>query len=209
MALETIVTHTVVIKFKPKDVDLLAQSEDIAAKLVNNADVPTTVPPLSTLTTANTAFDKAITAARTKAVGTKGVKVGARKTVKETLNLLKAPVQAAVNNAPDRALIIAQGCGMSIRTTTIRVKPDIALTQPKAFPSGTALGERKAIPGDTSSEWMISLDGGKTFSALPGTIPAKTQIPNLVPGTSVVIRHRFLTRKGYKDWAQSQPLIVR
>ena len=137
------------------------------------------------------------------------IKVGAIKAVKGALTLIKANVQLAVNNAPDRALIIAQGCGMSLKGVSVRLKPDIALTQPKSYPSGTALAQRKAIPGRTSSEWMVSLDGGKTFSALASTMVASTQIPNIPPSTLAVIRHRFLTRKGYTDWAQSTPFLVR
>lgn len=207
--MELIVTHTVVLNLSEKPPDLLAQSQTIATKLTNNTDVPNPAPTVGAINALNAALSTAIANARSKATGTVTLRSAAVKAVKDALTLVKASVQAAVNLAPDRALVIAEGAGMTIKTTSTRVKADFEVSQPKGHVSGTATAARKAIKGSTSSEWGTSVDGGKTFVSAPSTIACSTPLAGLPVGTAVIVRHRFLTRKGYTDWVQTAPFTVR
>ena len=53
------------------------------------------------------------------------------------------------------------------------------------------LGKVKA-----SHEWQYSTDGGKTWTSVQTTLQAKTTVPGLQPGNTVVFRHRAVTKSG-------------
>jgi hypothetical protein len=59
-----------------------------------------------------------------------------------------------------------------------------------------------------SHDWQYSTDGGKTWTAVPTTLQGKTAITGLTPGSSLVVRHRAVTKAGADDWSLTQALIV-
>jgi hypothetical protein len=59
-------------------------------------------------------------------------------------------------------------------------------------------------------EWAYSIDGGKTWIALPSTIQGKTTVAGLAAGTTAMFRYRTVTPKGGEgDWTQPAALLVR
>ena len=59
----------------------------------------------------------------------------------------------------------------------------------------------------TPYEWQYGTDG-KTWTNMPVTLPAKTTIENLTPGTQYSFRYRAVTKAGEGDWSMSATLVM-
>ncbi len=68
--------------------------------------------------------------------------------------------------------------------------------------SGSAILTVKSAGPRASYDWQMSVDGGKTWTEIPSTTKAKTNVAALAVGTSVQFRFRTLTPKGQSDWSQ-------
>jgi hypothetical protein len=66
----------------------------------------------------------------------------------------------------------------------------------------------KATKGAQAHEWQLSTDGGKTWSDLPTTTKASTQVETLTVGATVTFRHRPVTKAGLGDWSQPVSAVV-
>ncbi len=95
---------------------------------------------------------------------------------------------------------------MRLRRPTVRNIPPLAVKA--GATSGSVKVVAKATKGAKASDWQYSLDGGKTWVALPSTTKASTSVSNLTPGTTVQFRQRVLTKAGASDWSVPVPHVV-
>jgi hypothetical protein len=146
---------------------------------------------------------QAATETRTK--GAAATRDTARKLVAVDLGSLKDYVGQVVNADPANAESIATEAGMAVRKAKNPAKPPLAA---KSSSVGTVKLVAKAIKGGKSNEWQQSSDGGKTWTALPPSTRVATTVTGLQSATTVMFRHRVVTKAGAQDWSQPISAVV-
>jgi hypothetical protein len=177
-----------------------------AAMAANTTIFPSPNPSVVIFTSDITALDTAETNVRQKLPGAVPIRDEKLMIVVKDLDLLRAYVEQVANASPAQALSIVQAAGMSVRKTTTGTKTDLSVKPGKT--SGSVDVVAKLATGGHAHEWQFSLDGGKTWSALPATLAAKTTLTGLAPGATVSVRHRAITKTGPDDWSQTVSAIV-
>ncbi len=90
------------------------------------------------------------------------------------------------------------------------VRSDVWVVNKKNTP-GVVIGKSKS-PGKNSTfsmDWGYSLDGGLTWISLHSTAVCSIEIPNLISGSKIIVRRRFVIGKNEPEgWVQSAPLTV-
>jgi cation transport regulator ChaB len=89
--------------------------------------------------------------------------------------------------------------GMAVKKLTARNKADLAVT-PGPVP-GTAHLVAKSAGHRSAYEWQYSLDQ-KTWTAMPVTLQAKTDVSGLTSGTTYAFRFRPVLKAGEATWSQ-------
>lgn len=186
---------------------LLKVARAIIAALTGNAHVPSPNPTVAAITAAANALDAAEAATKTRAAGTVPARNVARTNLLSLLHAIKANVQQTADLDPEQAEAIITSAAMGVRKPTTRTKSPFAVT-PGAI-SGTVKLRVKAAAIRASYEWEWSPDGGKTWTAVPPTLQAKTEISGLPVATVVPFRYRAVTKAGAGDWSQPTSLLVK
>jgi hypothetical protein len=130
--------------------------------------------------------------------------------LQRSLRAFAAGVQGLCDAAPDaaHAQAIAAAAALGTRLAPVRVATD---------PRGKILGNgavrlygRRPAPNRKGAffEWAMSLDGGKTWTALPLTNTTKTLVQGLTPATAVSFRYRSTFKNVTSDWSQTLVVIV-
>ena len=203
-----IVHRFVVVLLLPTNVPALIKfAQSVVAALTNNASFPTPNPPLTTVSSLIAKLDAAETAVKTRAQGT----VQARNTVKaqlvQALHDIKAYVQSLANANPEQAEEMIASAALRSKKLSSRTKAALAVAP--AAVSGAAKLEAKAVAHRAAYEWQWSGDGGKTWTAVPATLQARTTVQGLPVGTTCSFRFRALTRTGEGDWSQIVTYLVK
>ena len=120
----------------------------------------------------------------------------ARKLVIEDANQLHGYVQQLANATPAEAATIAAAAAMALRKNSVKPKHDLVVKQTV---SGTIKIVAGNVLGARSHEWQYSLDGGKTWTALPPTAQASTTVTGLTPATIVQVRHHPASSRPVKQ----------
>jgi hypothetical protein len=186
---------------------LIKVTQAIIAAQTANPHIPTPSPPLATLTAALDALVTTEAATKTRAAGTVGARNVARTTLLSLLQASKANVQQLSDLNPEQGEAIVTSAGMGIRKAPARTKPPFAAKQGAI--SGTVVLVARAAAVRASYEWEWSGDGGKTWTTLPPTLQAKTEIPGLPVATTVLFRFRAVTKAGAGDWSLQTSLLVK
>ncbi len=186
---------------------LIKLAQTILAGLTNNAFFPTPTPPLATLSTLITKLDTAETAVKTRAAGTVEARNVAREALVQALQDARAYVQSHANANPEQGEAMITSAGMRSERIPPRIKAELTITP--GVVSGTAKLVAKAVAPRASYEWELSADGGKTWTELPPTMPARTTATGLPVGTVCFFRFRALTRTGLGDWSQTVAYLVK
>lgn len=186
---------------------LIKVAQAIIAAQTGNPHIPSPSPPLATLTTALDALVTTETATKTRAAGTVAARDVARTNLLSLLQATKANVQQLADASPEQGDAIVTSAGMAVRKTAAQTKPPFA-AKPGAV-SGTVVLAARAAAVRASYEWEWSGDGGKTWTAVPPTLQAKTEIPGLPVATAVQFRFRAVTKAGAGDWSQPTTLLVK
>jgi len=173
----------------------------------NPTIIPSPNPSLAVLNADIASLDTAETAAKTRAKGAAADRNEKLAVVVSDVGLLRACVQKLVDANPENAASIAAAAGMSLKKAATRTKSDLT-AKPSKTTSGTVSLVAKAAAKKASYQWEVSLDGGKTYTALPDTLKAKTSIANLTPGAVVSFRQRALTPAGSGNWSQVVSVMV-
>ncbi len=116
---------------------------------------------------------------------------------------------------PDEAVSILHAGGVEIAGIAQHTKPILTVTQ--AQPSGPVVLEANAsalLGADIHRKhffsWECTMDGGKTFVAMPSTPGATTSMTGLTPLTTVGFRVAVTTTKsGMGPWSQVVNIFVR
>jgi hypothetical protein len=143
--------------------------------------------------------------AKTRAHGAAAIRDDARKLVILDCKQLAAYVQAIANANPDNADSIAGQADMTVRKRTKPSKPPLGAKQKL---SGEVQLTAKALKGARANDWQFSSDGGKTWISVSTSTKAKTVVTGLQPGTTVMFRHRAITKAGPQDWGQPISTLV-
>ncbi len=164
-------------------------------------------PPLPQLSTDIDAFDTAETATHTRTKGAAATRDAKLVIVKADLAKVCVYVQGLVDADPANAATIAQSAGLSLRKVGVRSKAELS-AKPNKTTSGSVDLVAKLGDVHASHEWQYSTDGGKTWTTTTSTLQSKTTITGLTPATTVLFRHRAITKTGPDAWSQPVSMIV-
>jgi hypothetical protein len=198
----------IVLHFARTAIALLAQAKAVLAAILANAKLfPAPTPPTAQLSSDIDALDAAETATHTRTKGTVEVRDAKEAIVRADLHLLRSYVQTVADADPANAASIAQAAGMAVRKTPARVTNDLTV-KPSKKGSGALDVVARLTATRESHDWQYSTDGGKTWTDAGSTLQARTTITGLVTGTSVLVRHRAVTKIGRDDWSQPVAALV-
>ena len=185
--------------------DLIVLAKAILSNMSSSTWFKTPVPPLATVTADTAALETAQVAALTLAKGMAAARDAKKAILVADLHFLKAYVQSVANADEANAQTIIESAGMSVRKVPARTKQDLVLKPGKV--SGQVQIVAKAVDKRASYDWQSSADG-KTWTALPSTLQARTTLTNQTPGTTIYVRHRAVTKAGVGDWGEPTTMLV-
>lgn len=150
----------------------------------------------------------------TRAKGTVAVRNAKRDVLITSLESERMYVQSLCDANPEQAETYITAAGMAAAKTPQHNKPVLAATQ------GTVPGSAKLVANATelvgrgvrkraTFNWQMSTDGGKTWTSLPSTPLASTNVENLTPLTTYSFRVSATVSKTQGEWSQAVTLLVR
>jgi hypothetical protein len=132
------------------------------------------------------------------------------RSLQKSLRAFAGGVQGLCDGAPDaaHAEAIASAAALDTKLPTVHV-----MTDPRAKVLGNGavrLYGRRPVPrrGGAFYEWVMSSDGGKTWSPVATTNTAKTLVSGLTPATTVTFRYRTTLKNVTSDWSQMLAVLV-
>jgi hypothetical protein len=186
---------------------LIKTTQALLAASTNNPLLPNPSPPLATINAALTTLVNAEAATETRTKGTVAARNAARTALLVLLHAFKANVQLVADGDPEHAEAIITSTGLTLRKPNTHTKLPFAA---KPGPTtGTVHVAAKAAARRASYDWEWSADGGKSWTAVPSTLQARTLITGLPVATSCLFRYRAVTRTGESDWSQPTSLLVK
>ncbi len=201
-------TRVFVVRKLPASIPLLIEYlRAILAAMTGNAHFLTPTPPLATVTTAVGGLESAQAATKTRAPGSVAARDTAHSQVLVQVRQLLGYVQQIADANPEQAAEIIASAGLKSRTSVPPIKPPFAVN-PGPVSGSARLAVRAAGPR-AAYDWEYSLDGGKTWVAVPTTLQAKTVITGLPVAASVMFRSRGVIKGGAADWSQPLTLLVK
>jgi len=184
---------------------LIIKARAIVKSMTGNANFPTPIPDLTTVSKDIDTLETAETAAQSRAAGTVAARDAAKETVLKDLRALTAYVQSVADNnvADSEAIITSAGLDVkkqgAINKQDFTVKPGVL--------SGSVILIAKGTGNRTSHDWQSSTDGNN-WSPLPSTIQAKTTVEGLTPVTVMFFRHRVISKDGPGAWSQPENIVI-
>jgi hypothetical protein len=176
--------------------------------MTNNATTfPTPDPALATVSTALSTLETAESAVQARSRGAVAGRNEKRTALTTLLEQLKSYVQKVADADSETAEQVIQSAGLAVRKPVLRQKQ--TFTAKTGAVSGTVALTTVTAARRASYEWESSLDGGKTWQVMPGTLQAKTKLSGLTPGATVLFRSRAVTRTGEGDWSQPTSIVVK
>jgi hypothetical protein len=115
-------------------------------------------------------------------------------------------VQSTADASPENAANIIQSGGVALRRNPVRKFLGFHAKL------GTAPGSVKVVAPAAarraSYDWQYSVDGGKTWVALPHSLQAKTTVSGLPTMTTVQFRYFATVKAGEETWSQPISILV-
>ncbi len=179
---------------------LVSTAKAVVQAMTKNPSFPNPDPGLATVDAAIDVLQTAECGAQARTKGAVANRNEKRKALVTLLEQLKAHIQKVADGNPDTAAAVIQSAGVAVRKTAPRQKQ--AFLVKAGAVAGTVKVTAQAAARRASYEWEYSLDGGKTWQAMPSTLQARTQITGLAQGTTVSVRYRAVTKAGEGDWSQ-------
>lgn len=192
------------LKLPRRNTQLVTYAQGIVTSMTSNAHFPTPVPPLSSVASVLGELATAETQALTRVKGAVAARNEKRAALVSLLQQLRSYVQVTADANPENASSIIESAGMAVRKAPTRA-PRVFAARQGAL-SGAVKVEAPSAGHRAAYEWEYSVDGGKSWIALPPTLQAKTSVTGLTPGSSAQFRYRWVTKTGASDW--SQPLVL-
>jgi hypothetical protein len=166
--------------------------------------------PSPTLAVVQQAVGKLQTAEASALARTKGAvqaRDNERTALVKLLQLLGNYVQSIADADAETAEAVIKSAGLSVRKVPTR-NPRVFAASQGAVSGSAKIVTRSAGPR-TAYEWQYSIDGGKTWVDLPGTVKASTTVTGIAAGTTAMFRYRTLAKTGQSDWAAPVSLLVK
>ena len=159
------------------------------------------------MTAAIAALSVSEAAALTRAKGAATTRNDKKAALVALLQQLRTYVQSVADADAENSANIIQDAGFAVKKTTVHKPRTFTVTQ------GTVSGTAKVVCPRAglraSYDWEYSIDGGKTWVALPSSLQAKTTITGLMQGSTVMVRFRAITKTGVADWSQPVSLFMK
>jgi hypothetical protein len=195
------------VKLPKRLADLITYAQAIVKAMTNNPSFPTPTPTLAALIAAIDDLQIAETAALSRVKGAVAVRNDKRAALVRLLQQLKAYVQTVADANVENGGAIIQSAALSVKKTPV-LKPRIFEAVQGAV-SGSAKVVAPSAGLRASYEWEYSVDGGKTWVSVPGTLQAKTTVTGLPAGSTVMFRYKAIVKTGAGDWSQPIALVVK
>jgi hypothetical protein len=171
----------------------------------NPSMYPKPVPPLAQVTAHIDAFDDALVASHTRAVGSVAERQAVGVTLIADFDALRQFVQSLADADTENASAIITTAGMTVRKARSKGKAPL-VARPSSNSSYVDL-IAKAVK-NAAHEWGHSTDGGTTWISEPTSLQSKVRVGPLPLGVLVKFRHRVVTKIGPGDWDDPVSLIV-
>ena len=193
--------------FPPLDKSLIMFARGVHAAMLDNPAFPNPNPPLPVFAANIAAFEDAETKAATRAKGAATFRDAKKRTVKNDLFHLRDYVQSVVetNTSPVEAAALIKSAFMSVRKVPTRSFP--AISAKNADVSGKVALAAKVVAPSATYYWEHSLDQS-TWTPVPETMQARTEVPSLTSGSVYHFRFRAITRAGRQDYSRVVSLLV-
>jgi hypothetical protein len=197
-----------VIRKLPRSVPIFIEYvRAILAAMAKSSHFASPNPPLATVTASVDGLESAQAATKTRAPGSIAVRDVALGQVLGLVHRVFGYVQQIADASPEQAQEIIASAGLRAHAIGARTKPPFVVTWGPL--SGTARLVAKAAGRRAAYDWELSVDGGKTWTAAPTTLQARTVLSGLPVATSVMFRFRAVIKAGAGDWSQPVSLLVK
>jgi hypothetical protein len=185
---------------------LLTFSRAVYDALLNNPAFPSPNPPLQVFAADIEAFEDAETKAASRAKGAASFRDAKKKKVKEGLSHLRDYVQSVVEtNPPAAATALIESAFMTVKKPRKRVYAEVSAKNSDV--SGKVMLAAKAVGPKAVYHWEHSMDQ-ETWTPLPETMLARTEVSGLESAKTYFFRFRAFTRAGWQDYSQVVSLLV-
>ncbi len=186
---------------------LLTYAAQILKAMTGNTCFPTPSPTLAAVQQAIGSLQTAEAAALARTKGAVQTRNNERTALVKLLQLLGTYVQSIADGDAETAPAVIKSSGLSVRKAPTR-KPRVFAATQGALSGSAKIVTRSAGPR-TAYEWQYSVDGGKTWIDLPGTVKASTTVTGIAAGTTAMFRYRTLGKTGQSDWVAPVALLVK
>ena len=194
---------------------LITQSKAIYAGFTTNVGLlPNPVPPPPVVLAQIQDFEVAQQATKTGTRGTVAVRNAKREVLVTSLESWRMCAQAQCDANPEQAAAIAAAACMTVAKTPGPAKPLLGVKQlPQSgavlLSANLGLLVGKGNHKRVTLNWQYSADGGKTWTSVPSTPLASTEIAGLTPLTTYLFRVSATVSKIVGEWSQAVSFLVR
>lgn len=197
----------VVLKMPRATRDFITYARSVHAALLGNKSFPNPPVSLDVLGKDIAALEEAETKAATRAKGAAALRDAMLKKVQDDLALLRGYVQSVVaaNVNPVDAAAMIESASMRVRKPTTRNTPPISARNTDV--SGKVILATKSLGPSVVYSWEYSLDQA-TWTSIPGTMRARTELSGLTSASTYSFRFRAFTRAGQQEYSQVVTLLV-
>ena len=186
---------------------LVTYAEQIMKAMTNNPNFPNPLPTLALITQAIDDLQAAAAAALSRAKGSVQARNDKRTALVKLLENLRTYVQNVADGNNETAPTVIASAGLAVRKSRARKAHTFAVLE------GALSGSVKLSTASAGARacylWQYSLDGGKTWVDVPGTLQGKTTVTGLPAGSTVLFRVRAITKSGQGDWSAPTAFIVK
>jgi hypothetical protein len=195
------------LKLPDKVPALITYANGIVKGMTGNPSFPTPTPSLATVTAAIDDLQSAETAALARTKGAVATRNEKRAALVALLEMLRAYIQSTADATVENGASIIQSAGIAVRKPTVR-KPRVFAAE-QGDNSGSVKLVAPAAARRASYDWEYSVDGGKTWVAVPSTLQARTAVSGLPPATTVQFRYCAVVKTGEGDFSPPVSLLVK
>jgi hypothetical protein len=186
---------------------VVAYALNLVAKMQNNPAFATPTPTLAAITAAANDLAAAEQTASQKTKGAVTLRNDKRAVLVTLLHQLRSYVQSQADANLENGQAIIESAGMTVKKTVAR-KARVFAARPGTT-SGTVHLTTPSASKRAAYDWQYSIDGGKTWVAVPSTLKAQTTVSGLTAGATVMFRYQSLTKAGEGDWSQPVSFTVK
>lgn len=202
------VQRSVAVLSLPKPVPaIITFAQRVTTAMTGNPAFPTPTPTLAEVMAGIAGLQVAQSAAMARTAGTVTARNDKKAALVALLQDLRGYVQKTADADPENSAAIIQSAGLAVKKAPV-LRPRVFSAVQGAV-SGTVKLVTASAGHRASYDWEYSIDAGKTWVELPSSRQAKTSVTGLAAGTTVLFRHRAVTRTGVADWSQPVALLVK